>query len=85
MHGFSHIFFGIGLASLILFLRPRSTPRIVILAVLVAGIAWELYEGSWLGGEPIDSLEDVTLAILSASTFLCLIRRKDEDVELTAF
>jgi len=39
LHGFSHIFFGIGLASLILFLRPRLTERIVILAVLVAGIA----------------------------------------------
>jgi hypothetical protein len=77
-HGFSHIFFGIGLASLILFLRPRSTPRIVILAVLVAGIAWELHEGYWLRGEPIDSLEDVTLAILSASTFLCFTRRKRE-------
>jgi hypothetical protein len=75
LHGFSHIFFGIGLASLILFLRPRSTARIVILAVLVAGIAWELHEGYWLRGEPIDSLEDVTLAILSASTFLCLTRR----------
>jgi len=75
LHGFSHIFFGIGLASLILFLRPRSTARIVILTVLVAGIAWELHEGYWLRGEPIDSLEDVTLAILSASTFLCFIRR----------
>jgi hypothetical protein len=75
LHGFSHIFFGIGLASLILFLRPRSTARILILAVLVVGIAWELHEGYWLRGEPIDSLEDVTLAILSASTFLCLTRR----------
>jgi hypothetical protein len=46
----------------------------VILAVLVAGIAWELHEGYWLRGEPIDSLEDVTLAILSASTFLCVRR-----------
>jgi hypothetical protein len=73
LHGFSHIFFGIGLASLILFLRPKSTTWVVILGVLVAGIAWELYEGSWLRGEPIDSLEDVTLAILSASTFLCLV------------
>jgi hypothetical protein len=74
LHGFSHIFFGIGLASLILFLRPRSTARIVILAVLVAGIAWELHEGYWLRGEPIDSVEDVVLAILSASTFLCFTR-----------
>jgi len=79
LHGFSHIFFGIGLASLILFLRPRSTPRIVILAVLVAGIAWELHEGSWLRGEPIDSLEDVTLAILSASTFLCFTRKRETE------
>jgi hypothetical protein len=38
----------------------------------LTGIAWELHEGSWLRGEPIDSLEDVMLAILSASTFLCL-------------
>jgi hypothetical protein len=66
LHGFSHIFFGIGLASLILFLRPRSTARIVILAVLAAGVAWELHEGAWLRGEQIDSLEDVTLRILSA-------------------
>jgi len=55
LHGFSHIFFGIGLASLILFLRPRSAARIVILAVLVAGIAWELHEGSLLRGEPMDT------------------------------
>jgi len=27
--------------------------------------------------EPIDSVEDVVLAILSASTFLCFVRRKD--------
>jgi hypothetical protein len=78
IHGFSHIFFGIGLASIILFLRPRSTARFVILVVLLAGIAWELHEGAWLRGEPIDSLEDVVLAILSASTFLCFIRRKRE-------
>jgi hypothetical protein len=37
------------------------------------GIAWELLEGSWLRGEPIDSLEDVMLAIFSASTFLCFM------------
>jgi len=85
LHGFSHIFFGIGLASLILFPRPKAGARVVILGVLVAGVAWEFYEGSCLRGELIDSLEDVTLAILSASTFLCLTRRKDEDVELTAF
>jgi hypothetical protein len=78
LHGFSHIFFGIGLASLILFLRPRSTARIVILAVLAAGVAWELHEGAWLRGEPIDSLEDVTLAILSASAFLAFIVRDGE-------
>jgi hypothetical protein len=85
IHGFSHVFFGIGLASTVLFLRPRSTARVVILGVLLAGIAWELHEGYWLSGEPLDSVEDVVLAILSASTFLCLTRRKDEDVELTAF
>ena len=85
IHGFSHIFFGIGLASIILFFRPRSSARVVILAVLLAGIVWELHEGYWLSGEPLDSVEDVVLAILSASTFLCLTRRKDEDVELTAF
>ena len=59
--------------------------RVVVLIVLLTAIAWELYEGSWLRGEPMDSVEDVVLAILSASTFLCLTRRKDEDVELTAF
>ena len=84
IHGFSHVFFGIGLASIILFFRPRASARVVILGVLLAGIAWELQEGSWLREEPIDSLEDLVLAILSASTFLCLTRRKDEDVELTA-
>ena len=50
---------------------------VVILAVLLAGIAWELHEGLWLGGEPLDSMEDVVLAILSASTFLCFMRGKD--------
>lgn len=79
IHGFSHIFFGIGLASMILFLRPKSTVRVVILGVLLAGIAWELREGYWLRGQPIDSVEDVMLAILSASTFLCLIRRNDRE------
>jgi len=43
LHGFSHIFFGVGLASLILFLRPRLNAKVVILAVLVAGIAWEVH------------------------------------------
>jgi hypothetical protein len=74
IHGFSHVFFGIGLASIILFLRPRSSARVVILGVLLAGIAWKFHEGYWLGGEPIDSVEDVVLAIISASTFLCFTR-----------
>jgi len=55
IHGFSHVFFGIGLASIILFLRPRSSAKVVILGVLLAGIAWELHEGYWLTGEPLDS------------------------------
>ena len=75
IHGFSHIFFGIGSASIILFIRPKSSAWLVILVVLLVGTAWELYEGSWLRGEPIDSLEDVILAILSASAFLCFTRR----------
>jgi hypothetical protein len=75
IHGFSHLFFGIGLASAVLFLRPRSSAKLVLLAVLVAGIVWELYEGLWLSGEPLDSLEDVMLGILSASAFLCYVRR----------
>ena len=79
IHGFSHVFFGMGLASAILFLRPRSTARVVILGVLLAGIAWELHEGLWLSGEPLDSVEDVMLSILSASAFLCFIRRKDRE------
>jgi hypothetical protein len=77
IYGFSHIFFGIGLSSAILFFRPKLPARVVILVVLIVGIAWELHEGYWLRGEPIDSLEDVTLAILSASTFLCFTRSKD--------
>jgi hypothetical protein len=77
IHGFSHVLFGIGLASTILFLRPRSSVRLVILGVLFAGIAWELHEGLWLSGEPLDSLEDVMLSILSASAFLSLARTKD--------
>ena len=75
IHGFSHIFFGIGLASAVLFLRPRSSARLVILVVLVAGIVWELYEGYWLSGEPLDSLEDVMLSVLTASMFLCYVRK----------
>jgi len=39
IHGFSHTFFGIGLASLILFVRPRSTVSVVIFAGLVVGVA----------------------------------------------
>jgi hypothetical protein len=73
LHGFSHVFFGIGLASAVLFLRPRSSARLVIFAVLVVAILWELYEGLWLTGEPLDSLEDVMLSVLSAST-VCYIR-----------
>jgi len=79
IHGFSHIFFGIGLASAVLFLRPRSSARLVILVVLLAGILWELHEGYWLSGEPLDSLEDVMLAILSASTFLFLVRNGEDE------
>jgi hypothetical protein len=79
IHGFSHVFFGIGMASAVLFLRPRSSARLVILVVLVARILWELYEGYWLSGEPLDSLEDVMLAILSASTFLFLVKKRENE------
>ena len=79
IHGFSHVFFGIGLASTILFFRPRSSARVVILVVLIAGIVWELHEGYWLTAEPIDSVEDMVLAILSASTFLCFTRSGDKE------
>ena len=79
IHDFSHIFFGIGLASIILFLRPRSSARVVILAVLLAGILWELHEGYWRSGQPLDSLEDVMLAILSASTFLFHVRNGEDE------
>jgi len=79
IHGFSHVFLGIGLASAILFLRPRLSARVVILAVLLAGIAWELHEGLWLAGEPLDSVEDVMIELLSASTFLCVAGSKDEE------
>jgi hypothetical protein len=78
IHGFSHVSFGIGLASAVLFLRPRSSATLVILVVLVAGIAWELHEGLWLRGELLDSVEDVMLGILSASAFLCYVRRSRE-------
>jgi len=54
----------------------------VIPAVLLVGIVWELYDGYWLKGEPIHSVEDVVLAILSASTFLCLVRRRDTKADL---
>jgi len=79
IQGFSHVFFGMGLASAVLFLRPRSSARLMILVVLLAGIAWELHEGLWLRGEPLDSVEDVVLSILSASTFLCFTRRKERE------
>ena len=82
IHDFSHVFFGIGLASAILSLRPRASARVVILGVLLAGIVWELYEGLWLSGEPLDSVEEVMLGILSASTFLCFIRSKDKESSL---
>lgn len=76
IHGFSHVFLGIGVASTILFFRPRSSAKVVILGVLLAGVAMELHEGLWLSGEPLDSVEDVMLSILSASTFLCYVRWK---------
>jgi len=79
IHGFSHIFFGIGLASIILFLRPKSSWRLVILAVLLVGIVYELHEGLWPSGEPLDSMEDVILGILSASAFLCFMRSKHKE------
>lgn len=74
IHGFSHVFFGMGLASAVLFLRPKSSARLVMLVVLIGGIVWELYEGLWLSGEPLDSIEDVMLAMLSAYAFLCYMR-----------
>ena len=43
-------------------------------------IAWELHEGFRSRGEMIDSVEDAVPAILSASTFLCLTRRKDREL-----
>ena len=75
IHGFSHVFFGIGLASAVLFLRPKASARLVMLAVLIAAVVWELHEGFWLRGEPFDSIEDVVLAMLSAYAFLCWERR----------
>jgi glucose dehydrogenase len=75
IHGFSHVLFGFGLVSAVLFLRPKSSARVVMLVVLVGAIVWELYEGLWLAGEPLDSIEDVMLAMLSAYAFLCWERR----------
>jgi len=40
IHDFSHVFFGIGLASTVLFLRPRATARAVILGVQKRGLRW---------------------------------------------
>jgi hypothetical protein len=71
IHGFSHVFFGIGLVSAVLFWRPKSGARLVMLVVLLAAVVWEFYEGLWLMGEPLDSIEDVMLAMLSAYAFLC--------------
>jgi hypothetical protein len=42
-------------------------------------IAWELQEGFRSREEMIDSVEDLVLAILSASTFLCFTRRNDRE------
>jgi hypothetical protein len=77
LHGFSHVFFGIGLVSILVFLKPKMSPRVLILTVLLMGVVWELHEGLWLRGEPLDSLEDVVLSILSASTFLSLRRKEN--------
>jgi hypothetical protein len=43
------------------------------------GRTWNRVVGGWavLAGQPIDSLEDLVLAILSASTFLCVAGSKD--------
>jgi glucose dehydrogenase len=71
IHGLSHVFFGIGSVSAVLFWRPKSNARVVMLAVLVAALVWEIYEGLWMMGEPLDSIEDVMLALLSAYAFLC--------------
>ena len=75
IHGFSHVFFGIGLASAVLFFRPKSSARFLMLVVLVGAMVWEFHEGLWLRGEPLDSIEDMMLAMLSAYTFLCLETR----------
>ena len=75
IHGFSHVFFGIGLASAVLFWRPKSSARLVMLIVLIGAIVWELYEGLWLKGEPLDSIEDLILALVSAYAFLSWERR----------
>jgi hypothetical protein len=71
IHGFSHVFFGFGLVSAVLFWRPKSSARAVMFVVLIGAIVWEFYEGLWLAGEPFDSVEDVMLAMLSAYAFLC--------------
>jgi glucose dehydrogenase len=55
VHGFSHVFFGVGVTSAVLLLRPKSSGRLMMLVVLLVGIVWELYEGLWLRGEPLDS------------------------------
>jgi len=75
IHGFSHVFFGIGLASAVLFFRPNSSTRLLMLVVLIGAIVWEFHEGLWFKGEPLDSIEDVVLAMLSAYAFLCWERR----------
>jgi hypothetical protein len=75
IHGFSHVFFGVGLVSAVLFWRPKSSTRFVMLVVMVAAVVWELYEGLWFTGEPLDTIEDVMLALLSAYAFLCWERR----------
>jgi len=49
----------------------------------LTGIAWELHEGLWLSGELLESVEDVILGILSASTFLCYIRSDDKEAART--
>ena len=78
IHGFSHVFFGFGLVSAVLFLRPKSSARVVMLVVLIGAIVWELYEGLWLAGEPLDSIVDVMLAMLSAYAFLCWERQDNQ-------
>ena len=38
--------------------ETEMNPRLVLLVVLLAGVAWELREGAWFEGEPLDSIED---------------------------